>query len=97
VTDDGYKTQGQYRAAGQSIKDVVDNVRANSNLEREQVYATLAVALSNLAVTEAIHRVAACLEKGTPVMIESRGTVELDPTAVAESIQKILDHHWRQP
>lgn len=90
---DNYQVRGQYRAAAQSVFDLLKEVRDGNRLD--PLIGDATVALSNLAVAEAIHRVAACLEKGTPVMIESRGTVELDPTSVAEAITKILNRKER--
>jgi len=81
---DNFQTRGQYDEALQSVFDY------KQDRDTEGLGPVL-IALSNLAVAEAIHRVAACLEKGTPVMIESRGMVELDPTSVAEAINKILN------
>lgn len=89
---DNFQVRGQYRAAAQSVQDFIESMNGGA---RDAGRGAAVIALSNLAVAEAIHRVAACLEKGTPVMIESRGTVELDPTSVAEAIEKILNRKER--
>lgn len=55
MTED-WRTRGQYLAAAQSIKDTIDETRGYG--PELAIQATLTVALSNLAVAEAVHRVA---------------------------------------
>ncbi len=97
---DNFQVRGQYRAAAQSVKDVIDNLAPTrrpagspSRVEESQVDALLAVALSNLAVAEAIHRVALAVEARDerPVVVNSTGSVTLDPDAVAEALTKIIN------
>lgn len=87
MTDDDFQTSGQYLAAARSIKDLLDYMRNNTRVD---VQGLVVIALSNLAVAEAIHRVAAVLEKGAPVSVVSTGTIDLDPDKVAATIQAIL-------
>lgn len=87
MTDDDFQTSGQYLAAARSIQDLLDYMRNNTRVD---VQGLVVIALSNLAVAEAIHRVASVLEKGTPISVVSTGTIDLDPDKVAATIQAIL-------
>lgn len=91
---DNFQTRGQYRAAAESVAELLDDIEAIETQHDKwavEVSAQVCIALSNLAVAEAIHRVAAVLEKGTPVAINTTGTIDLNPTSVAQAWRQIRD------
>ena len=95
-------TDSQYRATLQSIMDTRDEARDGATSGQQlQIEATLAVALSNLAVAEAIHQFRESIEgdwqaliealaKERPIVVNTTGEVTLDPEATAEAINRIL-------
>lgn len=89
----------QYRAAIDAIADLTQEIErsaAPTSTEGRLLNALghAAVAESNLAVAEAIHRVAASLGS-VPVVVNSTGSVTLDPEAVAEAVNQILNRKER--
>lgn len=87
-----YRTHGQYRAAAESVMDLLQELRNGQRLD--PLVGAAAIALSNLAIAEAIHRVAATLGS-VPVVVNSTGSVTLDPEAVAEAVNQILNRKER--
>lgn len=91
----------QYLVAAKAIEDLTNTVRYSIGKRTTDVESVellgdglVAIALSNLAVAEAIHRVAASLGS-VPVVVNSTGSVTLDPEAVAEAVNQILNRKER--
>lgn len=90
MTDD-YHLAPQYKAAAASIYEVVQIGELELDLS-----AQVCIALSNLAIAEAVHMLAGAIRE-RPVVVNSTGTIDLDPEKVAAAIQASVAKLRREP
>ena len=89
--DDSYRTRGQYKAAARSIYEFQNDWESGLLDERGVAFTgPVLVALSNLAVAEAIHELRQQLHK-VPVVVNTTGSVDLNPDAVAGALARLLN------